>query len=217
MVIEENMIFRVLLIFTLIIGFASCAKQVDQKNKGRSKFKIRLPKSDKSKVKRSIQSVVTGMYTENNITDPDLNDVDCYAVFVSWNNNLGICKDADGADIATADQVIGSESDGGVLEADVESGSGRVFRLLAFRWVGGSCPDLAVLDYQDYQNMSAPAIIGEATADLVAGETVTIDITASVDGDTKFINTCRDGPFTWELPGLFDDPASKWDSAKWGP
>ena len=197
-------------IMSIFVGCTPMPAELSSK----SKVKVRMPASTNQLGNRHLKSSSSG---PRSIRIASLNDIDCYAIVVSWDSGVGICSTATpSVVIAKAQMAFGSIPDGDTIEIEVDSGLARTIHIIGFSESSGTCPDFKSLTQAQRTTMSNPFLVGSTTADLI-GPTVEVDITISMTGSQEITGDCENLPFEWEIisNGVWD--SSNWDSANWAP
>lgn len=180
----------------------------------KSKVKIRMPASVNQMAHRHLKSASSG---PRSVRISDLNDIDCYAIVVSYDDGQGICTDSTPDIIlSNAKAVFGSIPDGEEVEIIVDSGPSRTFHILGFSETSGICPNFHSLTQTQRAAMSNPFLVGSKTEDLIS-EFQDVEINISMTGSQEVTGSCTGIPFNWETTatGIWD--SSLWDVATWGP
>ena len=112
-------------IISVFVGCAPMPAELSSK----SKVKIRMPASANQLGNRHLKSSSSG---PRSIRIASLNDIDCYAIVVSWGTGIGTCSTATPATvISNAQMAFGSIPDGDTIEVEVDSGLARTIHILS--------------------------------------------------------------------------------------
>ena len=196
-------------IFLCSLLMFSCAKPEMEMQ---SKVQFRFPLSQNSSPLKYKKQNSKGIRLPN---FSSLNEIDCYAVSVSW-GGAGKCLDTSGTQIiSSVNNIHGSVPDGGILEFEVDSGPGRKFSIIGFTTTLNYCPDFSALTLTEQSAISDPKLVGETIAD-IEGAIVEVVVDISMSGAKDF-SKCMGIPFAWQETNQAVWGTSKWSSASWGP
>jgi hypothetical protein len=210
-------------LFSMSLFLQSCAPAPEDGLK--SKISIRLPASVSQSPLRHLK-----MSSSRQAKVTSLNDIDCYAILISWNEELvepsfpiGRCATSSGLEVLNIRQAEGGIADGGLLEFDMPSEVNAKFSVVGFTYNSanaGFCPFFPDLTLDELSIMGTPTIVGEGHA-FVTGEFVEVPINISLDNPIGLAD-CKEGPFHWEqvvstVGGAGIWGTSLWGSATWGP
>ena len=205
------------MIYSLLI-LVACAPEA-QKEKGG--VYISFPKTGKF-----LQNLQSGKQThfatsDTNSTDENepkvIGDIDCYVVILTYDKEVGRCKNFDsGYEIVVSDS-FGSILAGSAIELDVEAGPKRTFTVLGSSSPTGYCPDFRTITEADKDKISQPFVLGSKTVDIAAGTTVDLEITVSLNENSNSIHDCQGEHFSWEVveEARFDE--ARFDEASFAP
>lgn len=178
-----------LVLLIAIFFIASCTK----KNESGS-VKLTLPKTGSFKSASLSASSATDEW--NSTVPSDINDIDCYAVFVGGPDpklQTGSCSAADGTKLMRFGPHMGFVPAGGTIElADIPSGPDRVVFIAGVKLVDGTCENKMPASHEfTFNNYSAPYMLGRVSTSVEAGavKPVTVVIEGIFNASTQ-IDDC---------------------------
>ena len=184
--------YLLLLIFTI-----SCAPAPETTSK--SSVAVKFPKSENRSGLRSLMPAKV-----RNEKLASLDDIDCYAVLLSWGEDFagevfepGRCFNGNEEFvIGNIKQVEGGVPDGGLIEMFVPSDRNVRFTIVGFSYGAGVCPSMMAMSRLEKSIIGNFTIVGE-TKEFIEGEFMEVNVNISLDNSTSF-SDCKDGPFFWE-------------------